>query len=212
VRGREFEVLGIMEPETNQLLRSCVVVPLAEAQALKGTPDAVSALIVQPTRASAIRALQAEIARDHPALMVLTNEEMAENAHRLLDQVTQLFHVVRVTAVTVAALLITIVMFVAVLERTREIGTLRAIGAPARSIFALILAESFMISLAGAALGVPLSREVITRALGPDAAGIRSGRLEASAVTLLTTFGMVAALLPAVRAVRVDPIVALRYD
>ena len=212
VRGREFEVLGIMEPETNQLLRSCVVVPLAEAQALKGTPDAVSALIVQPNRASDIRALQAEIARDHPALMVLTNEEMAENANRLLDQVTQLFNVVRVTAVTVAALLITIVMFVAVLERTREIGTLRAIGAPARSIFALILAESFMISLAGAALGVPLSREVITRALGPDAAGIRSGRREASAATLLTTFGMVAALLPAVRAVRVDPIVALRYD
>ena len=52
----------------------------------------------------------------------------------------------------------------------------------------------------------------IAPALGPAAAGIRSPRIEASAVALLPSFGLVAALLPAARAVRVDPIVALRYE
>ncbi len=212
VRGHQFEVVGIIEPEINQLLRSCVVVPLAAAQEIVRQPDAVSAVFLSPRKTSDVHPLQEEIESGYPALMVINDEALAENASRLLERVTQLFNVVRWTAVVVAALLIAIVMFVTVLERTREIGTLRAIGAPARSIFFMIVAESMLISSAGAAAGVPMSRFVIRKALGPDAAGIRSSRIEATAALLLTTFGLTASLLPALRAVRVDPIVALRYE
>ncbi len=212
VRGRQFEVRGIVEPETNQLLRSCVLVPHEAAQAVLGREETVSAVLITPAHTLDIEPLQATIERNFDDLMVINDKALAENAGQLLERVTQLFNVVRWTAVAVAALLITIVMFVSVLERTKEIGTLRAIGAPARAVFSMVLAESLVIATLGALMGVPLSRNVIRRALGPDAVGIRSGRIELMAVGLLASFGLVAALLPAARAVRVDPIVALRYE
>ncbi len=212
IRGRAFDVIGILEPETNQLIRSCVVVPLDDARALLGQTATVNAALITPRRASDVEALQAEVQRRYPALMVVTDKQLQDNVHRLLERTNQLFSVVRWTAVTVAALLITIVMFVAVLERTRELGTLRAIGAPARAIMTMIISEAFVIAALGGAVGVPLSRLVIQRALGPDAASIRSFRIESQAVVLLAGFGLVAALLPALRAVRVDPLVALRYE
>ncbi|PZC42604.1 MAG: putative ABC transport system permease protein [Chloroflexi bacterium] len=212
IRGRDFTVLGIIEPETNQLLRSCVVMPLPAAQQVMRQEGAVSALLLTPQSTRDIAPVKQAVEAAHPDLMVVTEEQLAENAGKLLDRVTQLFNVVRWTSVSVAALLITIVMFVAVLERTRELGTLRAIGAPAGSIFTMIMAESLLISSAGAAMGVPMSRVVIRKALGPDAVGIRSRRIEVLAIALLTSFGLTASLVPALRAVRVDPIVALRYE
>ena len=212
IRGVEFEVQGIVEPETNQLLRSAVLVPLSDAQALLRTPNAVSALLISPRRATDIDPLQSAIERDHDQLMVISDRQLAENARTLLDRVNQLFNVVRWTSVSVAALLIAIVMFVSVLERTRELGTLRAIGAPRRALLSLILAESAGFAFAGSMVGVPMSRIVIRHALGPDAAGIRSREIEYGAAAILTTCAVIAALLPAARAVQVDPIIALRYE
>ena len=212
VRGREFEVQGIIEPETNQLHRSAVMIPLDCARELLRQPDAVTALLLSPARASEIDSLQRTIEAAHPSLMVVSDRQLAANARQLLDRVNQLFSVVRWTSVCVAALLIAIVMFVSVLERTRELGTLRAIGAPGRALVSMILWESAGIAVSGSCIGLPLSRVVIRQALGPDAAGIRSRRIEWSAAGILTAFGLLASLLPAARAVRVDPIVALRYE
>ena len=212
VRGHEFEVQGIIEPETNQLLRSAVLVPLESAQTVLQTPDAVSAMLLSPKRASDIEPLQSLIESDHAELMVISDKQLAENARKLLDRVNQLFNVVRWTSVSVAALLIAIVMFVSVLERTRELGTLRAIGAPRRALLSLILSESAGFALAGSMVGVPMSRVVIRQALGPDAAGLRSKQIEYGAAGILSLCSMLAAVMPAWRAVQVAPIIALRYE
>ena len=212
VRGAEFEVQGIIEPETNQLLRSAVLVPLNRAQAVMQTPASVSAMLISPRRASDIEPLQSTIESAHSDLMVISDKQLAENARKLLDRVNQLFNVVRWTSVSVAALLIAIVMFVSVLERTRELGTLRAIGAPRRSLLSLILSESAGFALAGSMVGVPMSRVVIRQALGPDAVGLRSREIELGAAGVLSLCSMLAALMPAWRAVQVDPIIALRYE
>ena len=212
VRGTEFEVQGIIEPETNQLLRSAVLVPLEHAQRALQAPESVTALLVSPKRASDIEPLQATIESEHEELMVISDRQLAENARQLLDRVNQLFDVVRWTSVSVAALLIAIVMFVSVLERTRELGTLRAIGAPRRSLLSLILSESAGFAVVGSMVGVPMSRVVIRKALGPDAAGLRSREIEWGAAGILSLCSMIAALMPAWRAVQVDPIIALRYE
>ena len=212
VRGTEFEVQGILEPETNQLLRSAVMVPLEEAQCVLQSPDSVTALLVSPKRASDIDPLQEVIESEHEELMVISDKQLAANARKLLDRVNQLFDVVRWTSVTVAALLIAIVMFVSVLERTRELGTLRAIGAPRRALLSLILSESAGFAAAGSVIGIPMSRVVIKEALGPDAVGLRSRQIEWGAAGILSLCSMAAALMPAWRAVQVDPIIALRYE
>ena len=89
---------------------------------------------------------------------------------------------------------------------------MRAIGAPRRSLLSLILAESAGFAIAGSMVGVPMSRVVISQALGPDAAGLRSREIEWGAAAVLSLCSMLAALMPAWRAVQVDPIIALRYE
>ena len=122
VRGHEFVVQGIIEPDTNGLLRSAVLVPIGSARELLRQRDTVTALLISPARATDIEPLQREIEQAHPSLMVISDRQLADNARTLLDRVNQLFSVVRWTSVCVAALLIAIVMFVSVLERTRELG------------------------------------------------------------------------------------------
>jgi putative ABC transport system permease protein len=111
-------------------------------------------------------------------------------------------------------------MGIAVLERRREIGVLRAIGAPHAAILRLIVVEALAIAGLGFVLSVPLSLPmslILGEAFGrimfelpvhwlPDAAGVWRW----FGVSLMV--GLLASALPALRALRVPAATALRYE
>jgi putative ABC transport system permease protein len=105
------------------------------------------------------------------------------------------------------------IMLASVLERTREIGVRRAIGARRGDIVFQFLVESFSISalggMAGVAVGVGIARIVATYAKWPTVVTLVSLLL---AIGVSMAVGIVSGLYPAVRASRVDPIQALRYE
>ena len=211
IRGQSFRVIGYIDGDTNQLYRSMVMVPLEAAQSLVNREGAVSAVLIAPQRVDQVDAIKRDIESRYPTLMAVNDRELAENASRILSTTQQFMDVVRVTAIVVAALIVMIVMFVSVLERTREIGTLRAVGASGLAILRLISAESLFVSILGGIGGIPLS--VIVLKLGiRDGGALVSSMTWAQATLLLTAVGVVASLVPAYRAVRVDPLVALRYE
>jgi len=116
-------------------------------------------------------------------------------------------------AVLLAAIGLYGVMSFSVLQRTREIGIRIAIGAPRRSILTQFLLESTRMVLAGAALGIPLAL-----ACGRAAASLLYGLQPEDAATaiaaaaVLGVIALAAALIPAWRASRVDPTIALRWE
>ncbi len=105
------------------------------------------------------------------------------------------------------------IMLATVLERTREIGVRRAVGARRRDILLQFVTEAFTISLVGGVLGI-LAGVVIARLVAATAGW--QTLVEPGAVVLATavamTVGLVSGIYPAKRAADLDPIDALRYE
>jgi putative ABC transport system permease protein len=117
------------------------------------------------------------------------------------------------------------IMLVSVTQRTREIGVEKALGARRRDILFQFLAEAMVITAVGGVCGVLLSY-VVSVGVGKltfysaiashaDAGDIRlivSPMILLTATTILAVVGVVSGMVPAMRAARLDPIEALRYE
>jgi ABC-type antimicrobial peptide transport system permease subunit len=108
-------------------------------------------------------------------------------------------------------------VLMSVFERTREIGVLRAVGWRSRQVLTMIMAESFLLSLAGGALGLAAGRGLTwlaaqTPAMAAWTDGSVPPTLVAQSMITAMILGLVGGIYPAWRASRLPPVEALRYD
>jgi len=164
----------------------------------------------------AIAALRREAAAIDPALTIFDAEPMTEYIAASLfgAKVTaNLLSVLGGVGLLLAAMGLYGVLAYSVAQRTREFGVRVAMGAEPRNIFALILRESARLTLAGMAAGVLLAA-VATRILASQVSSIRplDPYIYGGAGLLLVAVAFAASYIPARRAAKVDPMVALRYE
>jgi putative ABC transport system permease protein len=142
---------------------------------------------------------------------VITQDAVLATFDRILRALTLGVGGIAAISLAVAGILVMNVMLVAVAQRTSEIGLLKAIGAPSSDIRRLFFAESLWLSLAGGALGFALGHFgawMIRLAYPVLPAWPPVWASMAGVATALVT-GILASLLPAARAARLDPVLAL---
>jgi putative ABC transport system permease protein len=105
------------------------------------------------------------------------------------------------------------IMLASITERTREIGIRRALGAKKRAILSQFLTETVTISVAGGVLGVAVGLGVVF-AVAPAFGfqGIVTAPTVILALSISCAVGILSGIFPAIRAARLDPIAALRYE
>jgi putative ABC transport system permease protein len=154
---------------------------------------------------------------DYPNITVSDPEELTESAQHSVDQLLGLVTALLLLAVVVAVLGIVNTLVLSVVERTRELGLMRAVGATRRQVRVLIRRESVLMSLLGALTGVALGAAAgvaLSRALADE--GMTS--VTVPGVTLVidlviaAAVGVLAALGPARRASKVDVLQAITAE
>jgi putative ABC transport system permease protein len=212
-----YQIVGIVGDE--QL--DDVDRPLLPAVYWPARQDGLSSAVLMVRTAqpqSLARAAQAAVAEIDPGVPIF--------AVRTIDQITDssaavfmrraalsMLGIFAAAAILLAAMGLYGVLAQAVAERTREIGVRVALGATRRSVFGLVLRSGFAAVALGLALGIAATF-MTSRLLVSLLFGVRPAEpwIVAASAAFLLTVALVACLVPAWRAVRIDPASALRAD
>ena len=163
--------------------------------------------------ADALPAIE-EVAAAYPTAEVLDEAEYIASQSAQIDQILNLIYVLLALAVLIALMGITNTLALSIFERTRELGLLRAVGMTRRQLRATVRWESVIIALFGTALGLLIGLFfgwALVTALADD--GFTEFRVPAGQLAVVALIaalaGVVAAILPARRASRLDVLAAI---
>ena len=150
----------------------------------------------------------------YPTVEAISRTEFAADVSSQIDVVIAIISVLLLLSILIAVLGIVNTLALAVIERTRELGLLRAVGLGRRQTRRMITVEAVIVSVFGALLGIAVGSVfgvTLQRALADD--GITELRFPVLRLVLVVVVagiaGVIAALLPARRAARLDVLAAV---
>lgn len=228
IRGFPYRVVGVLEEQGSFLGRSLDNLAVAPARSPvrtflnhHGVVDEIVAMAEAPEYVEPLREQVVEVMRIRRQLRPGDENNFgAQTAEASLEFWTQISRVLFVAlpglvaiSLVVGGIVIMNIMLVTVMERTREIGVRKAIGARRRDILVQVLIESITLSstgaLAGAGVGAALT--LLVGAVSPLPAAV-AAKWIAFGILLGVGVGVVSGVYPAARAARLDPVAALRYE
>lgn len=151
-----------------------------------------------------------------PTVKTMTKGEYIDLQNATMQPILAMFYVLLGLSALISVFGVVNTLALAVFERTRELGMLRAIGMTKRQTRRMIRHESVSISLIGAALGIPLGillAALVTAALSKYGVAFSVSPAQMIFLIMLTVIaGMLAAIMPARRASRLNVLQALQYE
>lgn len=215
-----FRVIGVLASEGRSIgvdAEETVIVPVASAMSLFNT-ESLFRILVESASSEVIESVKlftsnTITARHHGEedVTVITQDAVLETFDAIFNVLTLTVGGIGAISLTVAGVLIMNVMLVAVAQRTSEVGLLKAVGAESRQIILLFLTEAALLSLFGAliGLGVGLTGGWAISKLYPSIDMAPPVWAVVAGVLMAVVTGVLFGILPARRAARLDPVMAL---
>jgi putative ABC transport system permease protein len=169
-----------------------------------GFPDSDNVLILFTDDSPGIQDRLDAVVADLPVVTVKDQAEFAQEQREPIDQFVLMIFALLGLALVIAVLGIVNTLALSVIERTREVGLLRAIGLSRGQLRLMITLESVVIAVLGAVLGVVLG-------IGLEVISVPVGQL-AVFLVLSVVIGVLAAVFPARRAARLDVLKAIATE
>ena len=221
--GKDVRVIGIMKPTGNQQDDSGILIPIDMMREITGNDKEISAILAKVREDP--KGTAQEIEKDLEDLhgeklfVVLTTEQ-------LISQINSVFGIISLVLISIASISLVVAgfgimntMLMAVIERTREIGIMKAIGATDSRILSMFVAESSVVGLIGGIVGTIIGYAV---SFGLASATVTFFNLNllievdpvitAGILVFSTLVGTISGAYPSWRAARLDPVEALRHE
>jgi putative ABC transport system permease protein len=243
VEGIRFAVIGQLETKVqlanyNRPDNECLFVPYETMKLFRSVryPDNMVWTAVTPqVRERAVKQVREVLAgihrfspTDEKAVFIMEFSKFVNIIDGMSIALNVLLAFIGTVTLGIGAVGLANIMYTSVIERTREIGVLKALGARRRNILAQFLWEAMLIVLAGGLLGLALG-VIVAYSIGSlPFMGVMLGEelakeygriyfeISASSVIIsvgvLFLVGLVAGMLPAIRASRLDPVESLHYE
>jgi len=208
--NRDFTVAGISRAGAGGRLYARLV----DVQEAIGTPDRASFFLVKGKSAQDADKLAHALQEKFPGHKITPVAQVSKVMQDNATGLQQFKQALTGMAVVISFLVVLLAMYTTVIERTRELGILRAIGASQSKVVQLVINESALICLAGVVLGIVLAvggRWFLPRVFPTLTVTLtRDWAIIASSLGLAG--GLLGSLYPAVKAARMDPIQALNFE
>jgi len=238
IENTAFTVIGILAARDTKAgamtfrgLDTGLFVPMRDLEAVFGGENKISQALIEISdgtdvivASNAIKALYTDLGTP---VSTMSAEEMSQRIMGVLGGIQRALTAIAAIALLVGGIGVMNTMYTSVLERTRDIGIMKAVGAKDRDVMALFLIESGLLGIVGGGLGI-LAGVGISSVAG----GMLAGSLVVPGVADTTTsfaasysplliigtlvfsalLGALAGALPARRAAKLRPVEALRYE
>jgi len=213
LKKSSFEIVGIIE-ESDTDIDNSIIVPVDTMMDIYNM-DNFKSLFITPEDVSKVEVVAEDLKSSFDDFEFVTSTDLVKQMASIVDMIRFFTIGISSIAAVVGGLGVMNTMIMAVLERQREIGIMKAVGATNKYVLTQILIESVIISLIGGLVGVMIG------GLGSYSLRFVSGGLAMAEVTVdLTIGGLVFALIlgliggfyPAWKASKLDPIEAIRYE
>jgi putative ABC transport system permease protein len=227
IQGRDFEVVGIVEKKGSFIFENIVFMNERDIESLYGSIEEWDFINVLPRDKKEIDKTKEDIEKllrrlrdvkvGEEDFTVSTPEASLEQVNSILNAITIFIIIVASISIFVGAIGIINTMTTSVLERRKEIGIMKAIGATNRQIFMQFFIESGVLGLIGGAIGVIFGVVLgyfgiigINNFIGAEIQPQISIYLIFFALLGSFLIGAIAGILPAMRAAKQNPVEALR--
>ena len=224
INKADFKIVGVIEKIGNAQDDNQITIPLENAREIFHEPQGVDTIIAQVKSPENIPLLQEKVEKELKRKRGDTNFQVL-TASQILDQINQVLGVMQIVLVGIAAISLVVgaigimnSLYTSVLERTKEIGIMKSIGARSSDILQIFLLEAGMIGLVGGILGTALGTAI---ALAVGSFSQKAGfllliKIEPGVLVLGLLFafvvGIISGILPAYQASRLKPVDALKYE
>jgi putative ABC transport system permease protein len=216
-RGNEHTLTIVGIYAKSDIFRGYVLSPSVIPDMRIPQPSMAYLTVADGTPVADVRKQVDALLADSPEVSVASTEEFVDGQVAQFDTVLLMVQILLALAVLIAVLGIVNTLALSVLERTRELGLLRAIGLGRAQTMRMVTVEAVVISVFGALLGVAVGTGLgaaVVKALEGD--GIREFAVPWAAMgtylALGAVIGVIAAVAPAIRAARTNVLTAIAYE